>query len=69
MYSGILNNLLGLLVIGALFYFVIHKVRTGGCCGRSDDRHNQPAQHCLEEPPINKKRMRSEYGATKTGME
>ena len=41
MDTGTWNNLLGFLIIGVLFYFVIRKVRMGGCCGHSQGEDNQ----------------------------
>ncbi len=42
MGAGVVNNFLGFLVIGILFYFVIRKARKGGCCGHS---HNENGEH------------------------
>ena len=45
---GILKGLLGFLIIGVLFYLVVRRVRTGGCCGHSDGEHNQDTGHSKE---------------------
>lgn len=45
---GTLKSLLGFLIIGVLFYLVIRKVRSGGCCGHSHGEHNQDIRHSHE---------------------
>jgi hypothetical protein len=49
MDTGILKGIIGLLFIGALFYFVIRKARGGGCCGHSHERHNPHEMHSKKE--------------------
>ncbi|MEF9475892.1 MAG: hypothetical protein L0958_04240 [Candidatus Mariimomonas ferrooxydans] len=40
MDTGVLKSILGFLIIGVLFYFVMRKVRMGGCCGHSHGESN-----------------------------
>jgi YHS domain-containing protein len=42
---GVLKSFLGIVVIGALFYFVLRKVGKRGCCGHSHDEHSQYRGH------------------------
>jgi len=55
MDSALLNNILGLLVVGVLFYFVIHKVRKGGCCNHAHDQCNRQVQNNNRESDANNK--------------
>lgn len=55
MDSSILNNILGLLTVGVLFYFVIRNVRKGGCCNNAQDRYNQQGKYNRPESEQNEK--------------
>lgn len=41
---GTVYNILGFIIMGALLYFVIRRVRKGGCCDHSHDRQNEQVQ-------------------------
>ena len=55
MFTGLIGNILGLFIIVAVFYFVLRMVRKGGCCGHSEDEHDQHDSHSCCGTGISKK--------------